>query len=161
MPIYRVTVDGRDYKVEIPDPDGRPVQAIVDGYAFEVDVEPADWIEGVREAGALPERPAAFEPPSKAPLAHTSSVGGGSAGERQQAGDGKEMTVAAPLPGTIVSISVSEGDRVGHGDELCVLEAMKMNNPIRATASGLVKEVLVGVGQQVQHGHALLVLVEV
>ena len=48
-----------------------------------------------------------------------------------------------------------------HGQELCVLEAMKMNNPIRATQAGLVKEILVSVGQQVQHGNPLLVMTEV
>ena len=39
MPTYRVTIDGQLYTVDIPDPTARPVQAVVDGYLFEVAVE--------------------------------------------------------------------------------------------------------------------------
>jgi len=44
------------------------------------------------------------------------------------------------------------------GQELCVLEAMKMNNPIRSTANGTVTAIHISVGQQIQHGAPLLTL---
>lgn len=146
MPIYRVIVDGRDYTVEVPNPDGRPVQAIVDGQSFEVEVDAPPHERGPVEREAAVERDVS-----------RTEVAGASV---SLPGDGA-VTIAAPLPGTIVSIGVSVGDRVEHGQELCVLEAMKMNNPIRATQAGVVKEVLVSVGQQVQHNHPLLVMTEV
>jgi biotin carboxyl carrier protein len=149
MPVYCVRIEGRDYTVEVADPDGRPVRAVVDGYV--VEVEAVD-----QRLEAADERAAVAAPVAAGPQA-TRPVG---VAERR--GDSDEaLTVAAPLPGTIVSIGVAEGERVEHGQELCVLEAMKMNNPIRATRSGLVKEVLISVGQQVQHGQTLLVMVEV
>jgi biotin carboxyl carrier protein len=66
--------------------------------------------------------------------------------------------VKAPLPGTVVSIAVAVGDRVEVGQELCVLEAMKMNNPIRATQAGTVSEIHVRIGEQVMHGAPLVTL---
>lgn len=146
MPVYRVVIQDQTYVVDVPNPRERPVRAIVDGELFEVEVASA----GPAPASSSPEpvtrpEPVAVSPqPVKAP---TPAPSGGSA-------------VASPLPGTIVSISVSEGDTVAHGQELCILEAMKMNNPIRATQSGVVKEILVSVGQQVQHGAALMVIAE-
>jgi len=53
---------------------------------------------------------------------------------------------------------VSVGDQVVYGQELCVLEAMKMNNPIRASKPGVIQKVFVTVGQQVQHGAPLVTI---
>jgi biotin carboxyl carrier protein len=66
--------------------------------------------------------------------------------------------LTAPLPGTVVTIAVAEGDTVEAGQELLVLEAMKMKNPIRAKQGGTVTAVHVNVGDQVQHGAPLLTL---
>jgi biotin carboxyl carrier protein len=55
-------------------------------------------------------------------------------------------------------VAVKAGDRVGKGDELCVIEAMKMGNSIRAQRDGIVRQVLVAPGQTVAFGAALLVL---
>jgi biotin carboxyl carrier protein len=67
-------------------------------------------------------------------------------------------TVKAPMPGTIVKINVNPGQRVEVGQELCVLEAMKMNNAIRASRPGQVIEVRVAIRQSVRHGDVLIVL---
>jgi biotin carboxyl carrier protein len=64
--------------------------------------------------------------------------------------------VKAPLPGVVVSVGVAEGETVERGQQLCVLEAMKMNNPIRATAPGTVREVFISPGQQVEHDAVLM-----
>ncbi len=151
MPIYRVIIDDRSYTVEVVDPTARPVQAIVDGYVIEVVVEDQAAVRGPAVVAptapaAAPVRPSAEPPTPSAPAPAPAAAG--------------SNAVVAPLPGTIVSVSVAEGDRVERGQELCVLEAMKMNNPIRATASGEVKEVLVSVGQQVQYGDPLMVMIE-
>jgi pyruvate carboxylase subunit B len=53
---------------------------------------------------------------------------------------------------------VKVGDRVQRGDELCVIEAMKMGNSIRAQRVGTVREILVSPGQSVAFGASLLVL---
>jgi biotin carboxyl carrier protein len=70
------------------------------------------------------------------------------------ASNGRE--ICAPMPGSIVSVAVQPGDRVEVGQDVCVLEAMKMNNRIRAPRAGMIAQIHVSVGQQVQHGDALV-----
>jgi acetyl/propionyl-CoA carboxylase alpha subunit len=67
-------------------------------------------------------------------------------------------TVEAPLQGTIVAVNVAEGDPVGEGHLLVVMEAMKMEHEIRAATTGLVAQVLVGAGDTVFEGHPLVVV---
>ena len=64
----------------------------------------------------------------------------------------------SPMPGTIVSVAVKEGDQVVTGDEICVLEAMKMQQVLRADWSGIVRVVHVHAGQQMLDGDIILEL---
>jgi glutaconyl-CoA/methylmalonyl-CoA decarboxylase subunit gamma len=147
MATYRVTVGDQIYTVEVPNVRERPVRAIVDGEVIEVQVKTTEAAPGTAPA-VLRSHSTEKETTMKPARPTVSS-------KQRVNGDG---TIKAPLPGTIVSVSVSEGERVDEGQELCILEAMKMNNPIRSTRSGVVKEILVSPGQQVDHGAPLLVL---
>lgn len=64
--------------------------------------------------------------------------------------------LVAPMPGLIVRVSVKEGDLVRSGQGLVVMEAMKMENELRATASAVVKRVVVSPGSVVEKGALLL-----
>ncbi len=66
--------------------------------------------------------------------------------------------VTAIMPGKIIRVLVKEGDQVQEGDVLCVLEAMKMENELRAGKSGVVKEVTVEPGSDVEMGEVLVVI---
>lgn len=66
--------------------------------------------------------------------------------------------VKSPLPGTIMSFTVKEGDTVKAGDTVCVLEAMKMENDVHTTAGGTVKKILVSVGDAVLEGNDLMII---
>jgi len=80
---------------------------------------------------------------------------------RPQAGISAGMraaTLKAPMPGLVVRIQVEPGQTVAPGGALLVLEAMKMENELRAAAGGLVRAVLVGPGQAVEKGQALVEL---
>ena len=66
--------------------------------------------------------------------------------------------VTAPLPGVVSEIRVAEGERVGAGSVLLVLEAMKMENEIYAPVEGVVGKVYVEVGQQVGRGDRLVLV---
>jgi acetyl-CoA carboxylase carboxyltransferase component len=70
------------------------------------------------------------------------------------------VAVAAPLAGTIVSVAATPGDPVAAGDELLVVEAMKMEHEVRAPAAGLVRAVPAAVGATVDAGAVLVVLAE-
>jgi biotin carboxyl carrier protein len=64
----------------------------------------------------------------------------------------------APLPGKIISVAVKVGDTVKEDDEICVLEAMKMENPIVAPVSGKVIELRVAPDQMVDTGQVIAVI---
>jgi len=62
------------------------------------------------------------------------------------------------MPGRVVEVGVVEGDRVDAGGLLLVLEAMKMQNEIRAARGGIVTRVAAETGKAVEGGTLLLVL---
>ncbi len=62
------------------------------------------------------------------------------------------------MPGTILSVEVAVGDELAIGDQICVLEAMKMQQVLRADWSGVVRAVHVVVGQQVPDGSPIIEL---
>jgi oxaloacetate decarboxylase alpha subunit len=74
------------------------------------------------------------------------------------AGAGHGQILSAPLPGRITHVAVRPGDRVGPGDTLVVIEAMKMENEFRASAAGVVSEVRVQPGEAVNPGDVLVVV---
>jgi glutaconyl-CoA/methylmalonyl-CoA decarboxylase subunit gamma len=153
MPNYRVTVDGHEYLVEVPDPSERPVRAIIDGEVLEVAISSGTPNS---QDGTLSSRTARTAV-SAQPIVAVPTV---ASAQPARSSGGPGGAIKAPLPGTIVGISVAVGEAFTHGQELCVLEAMKMNNPIRATRAGTVREIRISIGQQVQHGTVLMVVDE-
>jgi acetyl/propionyl-CoA carboxylase alpha subunit/acetyl-CoA carboxylase carboxyltransferase component len=88
--------------------------------------------------------------------AEAGEVGG--SGEAEAGVAEGQTVVAAPLTGTVVSVAVAAGQAVGAGDELLVLEAMKMEHEVRAQAAGRVAEVRVAAGDTVPAGAVLVTL---
>jgi biotin carboxyl carrier protein len=68
------------------------------------------------------------------------------------------VDVVAPMPGTIAEILVEVGDEVKADEELIILEAMKMENPIVAPSDGVVKEIKVEEEDKVDTNQVLVVL---
>jgi biotin carboxyl carrier protein len=141
MKRYRITLEDQTYAVAVlGDPRRSPVQVEVDGETFTVDVE--DVESDLGETAPLPST--ALAQPARA-----AGVAGGTS-----------RTVAAPLPGVVKSIGVQPGQRVAAGDPLLVIEAMKMDNVIRAARAGAIGAVLVTAGRQVSYGETLLTYVD-
>ena len=67
-------------------------------------------------------------------------------------------TVEVPIAGKIISVEVKAGDKVKEGDVLCVLESMKMENPILSPVDGTVTEVGVKEDQVVKPGEVIAVI---
>lgn len=112
-----------------------PVKVTVDGKAYEVVFDGNDAVvNGKRYAVSTAASDAKAETKAAAP-----------------AGGAK---VDAPVPGAVLRLSVKDGDRVSEGQEIIVLEAMKMETPVSAPASGTI-HFLVKQGDQVQTGHPL------
>jgi acetyl-CoA/propionyl-CoA carboxylase biotin carboxyl carrier protein len=118
----------------------------VDGKRFEVALEergaPAIEVPSGGGSGTQPR-------PERAGPGSSSEDGG-----RQAGGE----TVTAEMQGTILDVNVAEGDEVGAGDVLVVLEAMKMENDIVSEFDGTVAEVAVAEGESVDMGDTLVVI---
>jgi biotin carboxyl carrier protein len=70
----------------------------------------------------------------------------------------KLAAIVSSMPGTVIDIKVKVGDEVKHGQEVCVIEAMKMQIPMKSNQNGVVKEIKVAVGQSVPKGTVLVEL---
>lgn len=139
---YQITVDGRTYQVEIEDLNASPIIVRVDGQTFAVTVGQ----EATKAAGApVPAMPTPV-PAAQVPQASPTAVPSAS-----------EEIMICPMPGTIVEIKVKPGDTVAYGDEIGVLEAMKMKSLLRAPRAGTIAEVRVVPGQSVAYGDVLVV----
>jgi biotin carboxyl carrier protein len=68
----------------------------------------------------------------------------------------KVLQIKAPMPGLVLEIKVKEGDEVSKGDGLLILEAMKMENLIKALAPGKVKKILISKGMAVEKNQPMI-----
>jgi 3-methylcrotonyl-CoA carboxylase alpha subunit len=82
-------------------------------------------------------------------------------GRRRQRGPEGEQRLTTPLPGVVVSVAVEAGQQVAAGQLLMVIEAMKMEHPIKAPSAGTVKVIHVRVGEQVKEDSELAELLPV
>ncbi|GGG29944.1 acetyl-CoA carboxylase biotin carboxylase subunit [Rhodococcoides trifolii] len=93
--------------------------------------------------------------PTDAPAPRRGGGSGRRAGRSKAAASG---AIVSPMQGTVAQIDAAEGDTVTIGQVLMVLEAMKMQNPIRATADGVIVSMPVSVGDVVPAGAALVTI---
>jgi len=73
--------------------------------------------------------------------------------------EGGELPIKAPIPGLVINIPVEIGQEVAKGDNLIILESMKMENELKAPRDGRVERINVEVGNSVEQYQTLLVLV--
>ena len=66
--------------------------------------------------------------------------------------------IEVPITGKIIDVNVKSGDEVKEGDILCILESMKMENPILAPVDGTINEIKVAVNQVVNPGEVIAVI---
>jgi biotin carboxyl carrier protein len=68
----------------------------------------------------------------------------------------KILQIKAPMPGLVLSVLVTEGDEVKKGDNLLVLEAMKMENMIKSPTDGIIKKIEIKQGNKVEKNELLI-----
>lgn len=120
----------------------------VDGEEYEVELEKQEGVWNVTIEGK----------------SFSIEIEGGSVGDsvcikRKKKGRGKKSgTISSTIPGKIVSIAVEEGDKVGEGDVVMILEAMKMQNEIQAPLSGKVTAVNCKPGDSIEANSPLVII---
>jgi len=144
--IYRVAVDGSEFVVDGKKTGLTNYSLIVDNRSFEVDVDIMEDEYRVLVDGRsyhinlLDER--------------RMRVGGLQSGIQLQG----RQNVSVPMPGKVIAVLVSEGDKVERGQGLVIVEAMKMENEVRCPIDGEVKEVRVKTGDALEAGAVLAVV---
>ena len=142
---YKYKINGIKFNVGVEEPKGNSVHVDVNGvpYTVELDNNPA---------ASKPILP--VKKPEKAPRTETGEKVVAQPTETPSSG----YIVKAPLPGTIMSLPVKVGDNVAAGATVCVLEAMKMENDIHTPKGGVVKKILVNVGDAVPQDGDIMIL---
>jgi len=136
MKTYRVTVEGETYEVTIEEVTGGAPRVMPPRPAAPTPPPPA-------AKPVAPPKPATSPQPTPPPAPKpTSGIGG--------------KGIQAPMPGKIVAVNVTPGAVVKSGTVLLILEAMKMENDIMASADGTVKAVHAKVGDSVSTGDVLV-----
>ena len=122
---------------------------VVDGQEFEVEIELIDgkWEVSLGGKTFIVEPDSAKRHVRRARESESSSMLGASG------------TISSAIPGKVVSILVSKGDLISAGDVVIVLEAMKMQNEIKASIDGVVSEIKCEAGERVEANVPLLEMI--
>jgi len=131
----KLKINGKDYIVEVDSIDSNPVKVLVNGeeievYTDQLELKVKDSID------------------KKEIIKNSNSNKDESSGR----------TFYSPMPGVIISVALKEGDQVVTGDDVCILEAMKMQQVLKADWSGIVKTVFVSSGDQINDGSPIIEL---
>ena len=130
---YKVTLNDRVYEVEVEQGEAM----LLDEYELAAPAAPA-----------VAAAPAAAVPAAAPAVAPAAPAAGLAAGE----------VVKSPMPGNVLKINVTPGQKVGEGDVLIILEAMKMENEVVSTKAGTVAQIVVAQGAVVETGSPLVVI---
>lgn len=136
MKKFKFTIKGNDYDVKIHDIENKIAHIEVNGSEYDVQIH-----QEVKQSKTprLVRKPVATKP-----------------GEGTIAKKAGGIKVEAPLPGNIFKILVNVGDEVKKGDNLLIMEAMKMENNVLAEKDGVIKTIKVNVGDAVLQGDVLI-----
>jgi biotin carboxyl carrier protein len=144
---WRVEVDGRVHEIDAVEVRPGTWSLILDGHSYLVDLDRRGPATAVLARGA--ETVVVVEDAHKKRMAAALTRSGGSA---------KGEVIKAPISGKVVKLLVIDGDQVEAGQGVIVLEAMKMENEIKAERGGLVTAVHVEPGQAVETFEQLVTL---
>ena len=144
---YRALVDGREYAVQFSSSGKSKTVMLVDGNSHEISINSNGYDNSrlVTVGGAEVELEI-----DNFRLAQLKKAAGNGAGKAAS------KKIKAPMPGLILEVKVSPGEKVAAGQQVLVIEAMKMENAVKSLAEAVVKNVAVSKGQSVEKGDLLI-----
>ena len=138
----RVRVGTKWYQVEVEEIGSDPVKVFVNGEMYEV---------SLTDTGILSEQ-------EKNSLSESSSINWDETVDIHESENEDRRVFNSPMPGSVISVSVNIGDLLEIGDQVCILESMKMQQIVSTDVSGEVTKIVVDPGDQVSQGTPLIVL---
>jgi biotin carboxyl carrier protein len=150
---YNFTISDNDYEVVIKDVTEEDLTAEVNGEVYVVKIKDIKDLSKV--TATTPATSVAKSPPF---VASPAAASASSPARKAPGNTGLSGGVDAPMPGQIIDVFVSEGDKVLSGQKVLVLEAMKLENTLTANRDGVVTKILVKDGDIVSQNQTLLVI---
>lgn len=161
---YKLDIRGKEFSIDVQQLTADQFEVVVGDESYEVTlasdeelpkatITPGFAPTGLQGQLPRPEGSATAAPaPAPAPRPRAVSV----VPKPKKAAGGGSASLNAPMPGVIIEVAVEAGDKVARGQEIAVLDAMKMHNSIKSPRDGVVREVCVTPGQAVGHGDAIV-----
>ena len=152
MKNYSLKINGNQYDVAIDEINDASTEAnvVVNGTQYKVEI--------VGGKARTISKPQVIPAPKSTGLSVTPTTAAAAKPVAAPAAPSSAYKRVCPLPGTVTSVNVKEGDTLSAGQTLVVLEAMKMENNIDAERGGKVKSVMVQQGATVMEGDVLIVI---
>ena len=160
---YTLNISDREFVIDVQEVTADEFEVVVGGETYAVtlsgdeNLNEATITPGLQPAGGAARAGAAAGVArvrkEAAPAAAPSAA---AAPARKPAGPAGKGALTAPMPGVILEVSVKAGDTVERGQQIAILDAMKMHNVIGAPRAGTIAEVFVEAGQNVDHGAAIV-----
>ncbi len=138
MKKYKFTISGNDYDVHIKDIEDNVAELDVNGTIYKVEIH--NEIKTTKTPKLV--RKPVEKMPGEGQIKKSESTG--------------KHPVLAPLPGTILKLNVAVGDVIAEGQNVLVMEAMKMENQVQTTKGGEVLSIKVNVGDSVMQDDVLM-----
>jgi len=147
-------INGKNYKVKISKFTAEEAEIKIDDANYTISLKDL----GIEEVAEVKPQPAPRGPQSTAPITPgvTKPAAPSALHRPKSISDGS--SISAPLPGLITKIFINEGDTIKMGQPLLMLEAMKMENEVNATAEGMVIDIRHKEGSSVNQGDTLILL---
>jgi glutaconyl-CoA/methylmalonyl-CoA decarboxylase subunit gamma len=168
---YRIEVRGREFLIDVQELAADEFEVVVGSETYDVMLASDEELPEARiHPSFLPA--SATAPAAAGAGASAAAPGGGGAAAApakavvtprapaapapRKAAAGSGASLNAPMPGVIIAVCVEAGATVTRGQEIAVLDAMKMHNSIKSPRAGVVREVCVTPGHAVGHGDPII-----
>lgn len=138
MKKYKFKIHGNDYDVLVKDIEDNIANIEVNGTSYSVEID--SEIKTTKTPKLI--RKPVEHMPGEGLIQKTESTG--------------THKIKAPLPGTVIKLSVAVGDSISEGQEVAIMEAMKMENQVQSEKSGVVKAIKVSQGDTVMQDDVLV-----